>query len=135
MDTGRQGPKLDTIQQPFIASLCDIPRLGAETPALSQPSPALNKRRPGSGRCTNSPSQHGVLCAVIKVCVYSTWEEREGATHSDQAAEDSFTGRDNKAGFRSQGRALPSREDKVRNHPGRGGDTPGGFGEPKPGNL
>ena len=58
----------------------------------------------------------------------STWEEREGATHSDQAAEGSFIGRDQKAGFRSQGRALPGREDEVRIHPGRSGDTPSVFG-------
>ena len=47
-----------------------VSRLGAENSALSQPSPALNERRPMSERRTNSPSRHGVCCVVIKVCMY-----------------------------------------------------------------
>ena len=55
---------------------------------------------------------------VIKVCIHKQLGGAEGATHSDRTSEDSFTGRDSKAGFWSQGRALPGREDPARNHPG-----------------
>lgn len=47
---------------------------------------------------------------MIQVC--------EGAARSDWAAEDSFTGRDNKAGFQSQGRALPGLADQASNRMG-----------------
>lgn len=59
------------------------------------------------------------------------WEERKEATHSDQASEDSFTRKDNKAGFQSQGGALPVPEDKARNSPGEVGEHPVCLGTPR----
>lgn len=46
------------------------------------------------------------LCGGKGLYAQAPWEEREEATHPDRAAQDSFTGRDHRAGFRSQGRAL-----------------------------
>lgn len=61
----------------------------------------------------------------------SIWEERKGATHSDQDSQDSFTGKDNKAEFQSQGGALPVPEDKARNLPGEVGEHPVCLGTPR----
>lgn len=82
--------------------------LGAENSTLSQPSPALHERRPVMERQMHKQpiAAQWCLCADKGMCVQAPWEEQKEATHPDQAAEDSFTGRDNKAGFQSQGRAL-----------------------------
>lgn len=102
-----------------------ITRQGAKNSALSQLSPALNEHRQVSKKWTRGPSWGQVIVRDEGVYVQAPGRSREGATHSDQAAADGFTGRDHKAGFQSQGRALPSRGDEVRTHPSRGGWGPG----------
>lgn len=71
-------------------------------------------------RHTNSPSQK-CYSSGDKVCVHKRLGGAGGSDSFRQDTEDSFTGRDNKAGFRSQGRALPGQEDQARNHPGEVG--------------